>query len=182
METWIALFRGINVGGNNLLPMKALTTLLAKLGARDVKTYIQSGNAVFRAAGDAAAWASRIGAAVEKDHGFRPAVLMLRIKDLDAAIKANPFPMEKEEPKALHLVFLAATPAKLDRAAFDGLKAGREDYALRGNVFYFFAPDGIGRSKLGAKMGKLLGVEGTARNWRTVMELQAMARMAEKSA
>ncbi|RFB79287.1 DUF1697 domain-containing protein [Methylovirgula sp. 4M-Z18] len=181
MDTWIALFRGINVGGNNLLPMKALAVLVTDLGGRDVTTYIQSGNVVFRGTGDAAAWSKRIGAAVEKAHGFRPAVLMLRTADLDAAIKANPFPMDNEDPKALHLVFLAAAPAKLDRAGFDALKVGREAYALHGNVFYFFAPDGIGRSKLGAKMGKLLG-QGTARNWRTVLQLQEMAHAAETSA
>jgi uncharacterized protein (DUF1697 family) len=71
MRTWVALFRGINVGGKNVLPMKNLVATLENIGAREVETYIQSGNAVFRSEEtDASLLSGRIRAAIEEGHGF----------------------------------------------------------------------------------------------------------------
>ncbi|MGH3337802.1 MAG: DUF1697 domain-containing protein, partial [Propionibacteriaceae bacterium] len=86
MKTYIALFRGINVGGSNILPMKELVTVLEKIGARNVKTYIQSGNAVFRSEEtNASLLSSKISAAIKKSHGFEPQVLLLELEQMEKA-------------------------------------------------------------------------------------------------
>lgn len=176
MKTYIALFRGINVGGNNILPMKALAALLEKLGAHNVKTYIQSGNAVFQHAEEnIPQLSSRISAAIKESHGFEPRVLLLELTELERALAANPFPEAEAEPKTLHLYFLAASPAAPDLSMLDNLKRDNEAFQLIDKVFYLHAPDGIGRSKLAERVEKALGVAATARNWRTVSQVMAMA-------
>ena len=79
MKTYIALFRGINVGGNNVLPMKELVARLESIGAQNVKTYIQSGNAVFQSQEtNASLLQNKISAAIKKSHGFEPQVFLLK--------------------------------------------------------------------------------------------------------
>ena len=175
MSTYVALFRGINVGGNNLLPMKALVSILEDVGCEEVRTYIQSGNAVFRTKGKSTKHlAEQIGAAVRKGHGFTPQVLLLSASELAAAIEGNPYPTE--DGKALHFFFLQSTPANPDTASLDALRAGSEAFTLAGRVLYLFTPDGLGRSKLAAKVEGVLGVPATARNWNTVNKLAEMTR------
>jgi len=176
MKTYIALFRGINVGGNNILPMKELVAILENLGAQNVKTYIQSGNAVFQhQAEDVSQLSARIRAAISKSHGFKPQVLLLDVVKMKHAIAANPFLQAEAEPKTLHLYFLADPPENPDLNKLDQLKQDNEQYSLNDQVFYLYTPDGIGRSKLAAQVEKALGVAATARNWRTVGKVMAMA-------
>lgn len=177
MKTYIALFRGINVGGNSLLPMKALKSLLENLGLQNVRTYIQSGNVVFQSEEqDTTQLSSTISAEVKRNHGFEPKVMLLQIEELEQAIAANPFREAEPEPKTLHVNFLASLPQNPDLKGLERYKAESERFELKGNVFYLHAPDGIGRSKLAANMERLLGVPMTGRNWRTVCEIMAMAR------
>ena len=175
MRTWVALFRGINVGGNNVLPMKELVAVLEDLGARDVGTYVQSGNAVFRSEEmDAPALSDRIGAGIKERHGFEPRVLLLGSGELEKAVRSNPFP--EAEPKTLHLYFLSSAPERPDLGALEGIKGDRERFVLEDRVFYLHAPNGVGRSKLAANAEKLLGIPATARNWRTVRKVMEMAK------
>lgn len=176
MTTYIVLLRGINVGGKNLLPMKDLIRLLERHGMRDVRTYIQSGNVVVRHAGTKAGVETIAGTAIEKAFGFRPELIVLTAADLDRVIARNPFPTAAEVPVSLHVMFLRSVPRQPELKALDALKAPGERFALKEKAFYLHAPDGIGRSKLAARIEKALGVAGTARNWRTVMQLEAMAR------
>jgi uncharacterized protein (DUF1697 family) len=177
MKTYIALFRGINVGGSHLLPMKELKAVLEKNGCCDVQTYIQSGNVIFRSATpDAAQLAERLTAAVSRSHGFEPRVLVLTRAAIESAAAANPFPEAVRNPKSVHLFFLAETPAKPDLKGFEAVKAKSERFELKGRVLYLYTPDGFGTSKLAARAEKLLGVDATARNWRTVTTLLEMAR------
>lgn len=176
MTNYIALFRGINVGGNNLLLMKDLVAALENLGCQDVATYIQSGNAVFRSKEtDTSLLSDRIKAAIGESHGFEPMVLVLESEELEKAVRSNPFPEAESEPKTLHAYFLATPPERPDLEALEGIKGDRERFALGDRVFYLHAPDGIGRSKLAANAEKLLGIPTTARNWRTVRKLMEMA-------
>lgn len=177
MKTYIALFRGINVGGKNLLPMKALKTLLENLNLQNVKTYIQSGNVVFQSDEEnAASLSSKISAEIQKSHGFKPQVLLLDVEEMEKAIESNPFPEAESDPRTLHLNFLASAPETPNLQALNSLKKDNERFELKGNVFYLHAPDGIGRSKLAANVEKLLGVAMTSRNWRTVSKIMAMAK------
>lgn len=169
MSLWIAFFRGINVGGHHLLPMKALKALLEGIGCDGVSTYIQSGNVAFsHKEARADVLSTKISQAVMSGFGFEPQVLLLTLDQLTAAHGANPFPAGESEPKTLHLYFLAGDAENADWNVLDTLKSVTEQYRLVDRVFYLHAPDGIGRSKLAAKVEKLLGVTATARNWRTV--------------
>ena len=172
MSTWIALFRGINVGGNNILPMKELTAMLEGLGCTGVKTYIQSGNVVFRKSGSKASQlAKSIGKSVLSAYGFEPKVLFLTVQELENAVRSNPFTEAEEDPKSLHIFFLAEKPKSPNLKALNELKTRSESFSLIEKLFYLHEPDGVGRSKLAAKAEKLLGVSATARNWRTVSKL-----------
>lgn len=172
MTVRIALLRGINVGGRNSLPMKELTALLESLGSSDVRTYIQSGNVVFsHVHTDDAILSQEISSAIEKEYGFLPEVLLFSASELQRAVTKNPFAEATSEPKTLHLWFLADAADEPDLDGIQKLKADSESFVLAGRVFYLHAPDGIGRSKLAARVEKLLGVPATARNWRTVTKI-----------
>lgn len=175
MPIWIALFRGINVGGNNILPMAELRKDLAALKLDNVQTYIQSGNVVFDSTAKSANTLSKkISAMVEKKHGFKPHLLLLNSEQLQNSIEANPFPQAEAEPKTLHFFFLAKPAKKPNVDALDAARIATESYVITDEVFYLHAPDGIGRSKLAANAEKHLGVVTTARNFRTVAKLNSM--------
>lgn len=174
MATLIALLRGINVIGNNRLPMKELSALLTGLGLRDVQTYIQSGNVVFHSnAKNKTALAARISSAIEAQHGFAPQVLLLDAAELHQAMAGNPYP--EAAPRTLHLFFLAEAPRHPDLKALEAIRTESERFKLAGKVFYLHTPDGFGPSRLAGRVEKSLGVAATARNWNTVCKLAEMA-------
>ena len=120
MPIWIALFREINVGGNNVLPMKELISHFEALKLKNVRTYIQSGNVVFDTeAKNVRSLAKEITKRIEREHGFGPQVLLLSREDLQNAINANPFPHAVSDPKSLHFFFLEKPAAKANFDAFD---------------------------------------------------------------
>ena len=175
METYIALFRGINVGGNNLLPMKEVVGLLESMGAHKVKTYIQSGNVVFQSKEkDPAKLGKRLTLEIKKRHGFEPHILLLGQAAFNKAMMKNPFTEAESDPASLHLGFLAAVPRHPDLDKLTSLKKKSERFVLIEKVFYLHAPEGVGRSKLAASAEKLLGVPMTDRNWRTVCKIREM--------
>jgi uncharacterized protein (DUF1697 family) len=177
VTTYIALFRGINVGGKNMLPMKNLVMLLENLDSQSVKTYIQSGNAVFRNEEQNASKLLRtISTEIKEHHGFEPQIFLLELMDMEKAIASNPFPEAESEPKTLHLFFLDSAPQSPDLKMLENSKQDSERFKLLDKVFYLHAPEGIGRSKLAARTEKSLRVAATARNWNTVCEIMAMAR------
>lgn len=176
MKTHIALFRGINVGGKSVLPMKELVAILEDLGCRNARTYIQSGNAVFESEEDAPRLAQGIGAEISKRRGFEPRVLLLELADIERAIAENPFPDAEADPRSLHIGFLAAVPDAPDLAALVSLEKESERFRLIDRRFYLHAPEGVGRSALAANAEKLLGVPMTDRNWRTVVKVRDMAQ------
>ena len=177
MDTYIALFRGINVGGKNILPMKDLVGILEGLGCEKVKTYIQSGNAVFRAKeNQIKKITEKLCSKILGSYGFNPKVLLLGVTELEEAIKNNPF--KTIEGKALHFFFLEYSPVKPDLDELANVKSNSEEFKLDKKTFYLYAPDGIGRSKLAAKVEKALGVPVTARNWNTVRKLIEMVKQA----
>jgi len=178
VQTWIALLRGVNVGGNNKLSMRLLAAALEAADFRDVRTYIQSGNIVFRSASRSSVpLAARIASVLQAEFAITAPVLVLGLMELRAAASGNPFPEVGSEADGgrLHLHFLAQEPGRVDRAKLETLRSGTERWALRGKVFYLHTPDGAGKSKLMAQAEKTLGVPATARNWRTVCALLELA-------
>lgn len=172
----IVLFRGINVGGRNTLTVNALRALLADLGCGNVRTYIQSGNAVFEHdTEDPSVLAMRITEAVAERHGFEPEVLVLEVEAVRRAAAANPFSEAESDPSKLHLFFLAGAAMNPDLERIEKLRADSERFDLAAGVAYLYAPEGIGRSKLVSGLETALGVHATARNWRTVCKLLELA-------
>jgi uncharacterized protein (DUF1697 family) len=177
LKTYIALFRAINVGGKNSLPMKELIAVLEDLGARNAKTYIQSGNAVLVSPEkDTSQLSNKIRSEIKKRRGFEPHVLLLELEDIERAIRKNPFPEAATDPTTLHAGFLASVPEKPNLKTLESLKSESERFQLIDKVFYLHAPEGIGRSKLAANAEKLLGAPMTDRNWRTVCKIREMAQ------
>lgn len=182
MPTWIALVRGINVGGRRILPMKSLVALVAKAGGTEVESYIQSGNVIFRGSRKlASTLGSKLEEAINAEHGFAPKVLVLGLDALDAALHGAPYQDAPNHSTAVHLYFLARAPQKVDHLALNRLKSQSEAWELREAVFYLYAPDGVGRSKLAARAEQVLGVDGTARNWRTALALLNLARASDEA-
>lgn len=178
MYTYIALFRGINVGGRNILPMRELAEILEGMGCEDIKTYIQSGNVVFRSKKKKSNKAPKeISSKILDSRGFEPKVLLFEISDFKKAIENCPF--KTENGKTLHFYFLDSPPNKPDIEGLTALQSKSEEFKLNKNIFYLYAPDGIGRSKLAAKVERCLGVSATARNWNTVRKLMSMAKSNE---
>jgi len=177
MSTYIALFRGINVGGKNSLSMKELVVLLESIGLRNILTYIQSGNAVFQSTEkNVSQLARRLTDEINKRHGFEAHVLILAPDAIKRAMAENPFSEAEADPSHLHLGFLASTPKNPDFKKLDALRKESERFHLSDHVFYLHAPEGVGRSKLAASAEKLLGVPMTDRNWRTVCKIREITR------
>jgi uncharacterized protein (DUF1697 family) len=175
MDRYIALFRGINVGGNSTLPMPELVEILERVGAVQVTTYIQSGNAVFGYAGDDLAELSKkISSEVKRRKGFAPKVLILTPAGLEKAIVGNPFPEAVGAPSSLHLGFLAEEPKDVNLERLNNFKTDSEQFRLTPEVFYLYAPEGVGKSGLAAGVEKALGVDMTDRNWRTVCKIREL--------
>ncbi|MFJ7345320.1 DUF1697 domain-containing protein [Streptomyces sp. NPDC101110] len=176
--TYAALLRGINVGGSRKVPMAELRTLLTDLGHDDVRTYLQSGQAVFSSGrGGEDALAAEIAQAVEKRFGFGVDVIVRDHAYLRAIADACPYPAADLEPKQLHVTYFSApvTPerfAEIDQEAYLP-----EEFRLGDRALYLYAPNGLGRSKLAEHLSKPRvnkGVIATTRNWNTVVKLVEM--------
>jgi len=167
MKTYIVLFRGINVGGKNLVPMKELASVLEEANYQNVKTYIQSGNVVLQSQGKPHDIASKV---LER-FGFEPAVIVLEESEFNDAVMNNPF--RSPNGKEVHFYFCRDEP-EIDAARLQAYKSESEEYHVAGKVFYLYAPDGIGRSRLAANLETCLGVQATGRNLNTIQKLQQM--------
>ena len=175
MRTWIALLRGVNVVGANKLPMKELVAVLERAGFSSVRTYIQSGNVIFESsAGGARALATRIARLVRCKFGFEPKVMVISRRELERAVRGNPFPGAQQNHKSLHLFFLSERPRKPDLGSLAQLDLGREAFALKGSVLYLYTPDGFPDSVVRSRLERCLGVAATGRNWRTANQLLSM--------
>jgi uncharacterized protein (DUF1697 family) len=178
MPTHVALLRGINVGGRNRVAMPDLRETVASLGHRDVATYIQSGNVVFRAGGDEGDLAAPLERAIKQRLGVAARVVVLARDELAEAARANPY---ADEPnlKAVHAVFLCEDPGRelIEAVAAavkqTAAKGSRDRAELAGRTLYLHTPDGYGRSDLAARIMRTTPT-GTARNWATVTKLLGM--------
>lgn len=175
----ICLLRGVNVGGNNKLEMKALRALCESLGLRNVQTYVQSGNVVCDAPEkDADGLPQKLGAAMEKSFGFKPDIVVRSLDELRDAIARNPFAAQAAtEPSKLLVVFFDAAP---DQDKIRARKATDEQWHQSGRELYIYFPKGQGQSKLSfAPFDRgSAKVSWTGRNWNTVTKLAEMATAA----
>ncbi|KUO12739.1 DUF1697 domain-containing protein [Streptomyces sp. DSM 15324] len=178
--TYAALLRGINVGGARKLPMADLRTLMQGLGYGDVRTYLQSGQAVFSSAhGDEQSLAAELAATIAQECGFDVDVLVRDHAYLKTVAEACPFPAADLQPKQLHITYFSA-PVDAERfAEIDQAAHLPEEFRLGDRALYLYAPDGLGRSKLAELLSRprfTKGLVATSRNWNTVVKLVEMTQ------
>lgn len=176
--THVALLRGINVGGKNKLPMSGLREMFAHAGCDDVRTYIQSGNVLFRAEPETVASLSgAITAQIAARFGYRVPVILRTVAQVDEAIRHNPFIAQGTAENTLHVLFLAGQPGAGRIAALDAHRSAPDAFAVRGQEVYLHLPNGAARTKLtNDYFDTKLATTSTGRNWRTVTTLLALMR------
>lgn len=170
------LLRGVNVGGHRRLPMPEFCELLEQLGYREVRSYLQSGQAVLTAQGeDEESVATRVHEDLEDRFGAGVDVIVRSHEYLSQIVEDCPFPTAEIEGKQLHAAFFAAAP---DPTRFDQVERADflpEQFRLGDRVLYLWLPGGIGRSRLAAQIlrPRLIGRDAsvTVRNWNTVAAL-----------
>jgi uncharacterized protein (DUF1697 family) len=179
MTTEIALLRGINVGGRNMVAMADLKKLLETLKFTGGKSLLQSGNLVFQSGSKTGADLERL-LATETEKRLKLSVeyFTRTAEEWEKVVANNPFPDAAEnDPSHLVVMFFKTV---LEEAKVEDLRAtikGGEIVRADGRQLYMVYPTGIGQSKLtNAVVERKLGVTGTARNWNTVLKLLAMAR------
>jgi len=177
MTRYIALLRGINVGGNKLVPMSRLRALLETMRFTDVATLMQSGNAVFSAKPQSAAkLGEKIEKQIEREFGFSVGVVMRTSAQLAVVLEANPLRVPADAGSRCLVTFLSGVPDKSVLDALDASTFAPDEFRQAGQEIYGYFPNGIGTSKLAAALAAArLGVTATARNLNTVTKLLALA-------
>jgi uncharacterized protein (DUF1697 family) len=172
MATWIALIRGINVGGSNKLAMTGLRDLVTSLGHADVSTYIQSGNVVLTSRrSDRKTLTAEISTGIERVFGLAVTVVLRTPAELGAALAANPFTTEADGSRVM-ITFLSEAPSPDAISRLEPDRFVPDRFELRVTEMYAHYPNGAGRSKMTLDyFEKRLGVRGTARNLNTVAKL-----------
>jgi uncharacterized protein (DUF1697 family) len=172
-QKYLALLRGINVGGNNILPMKLLAAIFEKAGCGDVRTFIQSGNVIFNApAGKTGDLVVKIHREIARRFGFQPPVVIRTREDLEKVIAGNPFIKAGADTDRLFVMFLENAPKAEAIAALDPNRSPPDEFIVRGREIYLNLVNGAARSKLtSAYFDSKLKTVSTARNWRTVNKL-----------
>lgn len=174
MEKYIAMLRGINVSGKNMIKMELLKNCMEDMGCHSVKTYIQSGNIIFDYPNsNALDLAKQIKETINKDFGLDVPVIMRPAEDFPAILSKNPFINERQENiDYLHVTFLGHIPdpqlvKKLETSAFLP-----DECVVYADLVYLFCPGGYGNTKLNNNFfERKLKVEATTRNWKTVCKL-----------
>jgi uncharacterized protein (DUF1697 family) len=181
MATYIALLRGINVGGRKKVRMADLRALLAGIGYRDVVTHLQSGNACFTSDRDSPeAVAREIEDRIAADLGLDVKVLVRTRDELAAVVENNPLPEVTSSPAKLHVAFLSASPPPQRRSAIDPEAFAPAEFRIGEREVYVWYPNGLGRSKLTNDVWeRRLGVTATMRNWNSVTKLLDLAGAAD---
>ena len=173
----VALIRGINVGRAKRVAMADLRTLVEKLGYRDVRTLLNSGNVVFTSRGGTpGAAAIRIEQAMARHPGISARVIVVTAAELAVAVSANPLVKIATNPSRLMVAFLAHQPDRARLRALVKQDWAPERLALGARVAYLWCPEGVIASPLSDAVGRVLGDAMTVRNWSTVTKLHALAR------
>jgi uncharacterized protein (DUF1697 family) len=178
-STFAALLRGINLGGHKIVKMDQLRKTFDELGFEDVKTYIQSGNVIFKASAQTPEnLAKRIEEKILHQFGFPVPVIVKTADEIGEVICNNPLLKEKGiDLSKLHVTFLSRSPGKGTLRTLDAVPAAPDQFRCSGRAVYLHCPNGYHASKLTNNvLEKLLKVGTTTRNWKTVNKLWEMAR------
>lgn len=177
METYIALLRGINVSGQKPVPMQALKALFEAMDLQQVRTYIQSGNVVFRTEkAEPVLLAGKMEEKILEQFGFHVPVLVRRAGELQEALNRNPFLQQEVEKDKLHVTFLAEEPEPERSDKLAAGDYGADHYHISEREVFLFCPQGYGRTKLtNTFLENKLGRQATTRNLKTVQQLISLA-------
>lgn len=168
MKTYVALLRGINVGGNSIVPMKKLVELCSNAGMKDVRTYIQSGNVIFKSSLSEKPVIKKLEKALDSATGKKIDVIVRDVKEVAAVLRKNPFP--KANPSQVGVYFFANLVSK---SFMDGVVADIEEVVAAKREVYVHFPNGIGRTKLKLPAE---AKKATVRNINTVKKLSELAK------
>ncbi len=176
-QVFIAMLRGINVSGQKKIKMADLREHLSEIPLYDVRTYIQSGNIVFRSEQTPEPLEAAIRSKIEKKYGFDVPTLVKTPKEFETAIAGNPYGHRMaEESKRVYITFLSDIP---EQPLVDNLKSvdhSPEEWVLKGKDIYFYSPHGYGNAKMSNNYFEAkLKVKATTRNWKTIVTLLDMA-------
>ena len=169
----LALLRGVNVGGKNILPMKDLAAIFTAAGCTDVQTYIHSGNVIFTApASISAKLPANLTARINKRFGYQIPIILRSANQLGQIIRNNPFLKAGAPEDTLHVMFLADLPSPQGVGLLDPQRSPGDSFHLSNQEVFLHLPNGGGKSKLtNAWFDSRLATVGTTRNWRTVLKL-----------
>jgi uncharacterized protein (DUF1697 family) len=182
MPVVIAMLRGVNLGPHRRIKMDALCALCESLQFRDVRSYVQSGNVIFRTdERDLGTLTKRMEKAFEQRFGFQSDVILRTASELKQVIAKNPFAKRRGiEPKRLLVTFLAADPGEDARVLVRKMKTEPEELWIDGRELYIYYPNGMARPKVSwAALEKALKTSGTGRNWNSVTNMLQMAEKLE---
>ena len=182
MPVILSMLRGINVGSHGRISMEELKTIYASLGLEDPRTYVQSGNVIFKTSErNLTRLAANISAAIEKSSGIRSDVILRTTAEWKRTIDRNPFSARPEiHPSKLLVSFLASDPGPEIRLQVLAIKTEPEELHFVGRELYIYFPNGIGRPKLSLpRIERMLKTPSTGRNWNSVTKMFALAKQLE---
>lgn len=179
MTICISILRGINVSGQKKILMNDLVRLYQKLGFIGIRTYIQSGNVVFKCPDKIPS--SKVPGLIKEEilrqYKFEVPVIIRTSEEMNETVRNNPFLKDKDiNPEKLHVTFLSGLPGKEKLAALEKIDPSRDKFIVKGKEVYLHCPVSYGETKLSNSFfEKSLGVTATTRNWKTVNKLAEMA-------
>lgn len=169
---YVALLRGINVGGHNRVSMAELRRAVASIGCTDVSTYIQSGNIVLSSTLPPGDLRAALEQAIADRLGVSPTVMVRSAEEIAGVVAGTPYPAAADG--TVHVGFLHAPPTVEDTQRLAAIDGGGEALAVAGSEIYLHLPGGLGRSRLATEVGRRFKEPMTLRNWRTVSKLAQM--------
>ncbi len=174
MKIYIALLKGINVGGHKKVPMAKLRELLNSEGFENVQTYIQSGNIILQSSDAAASVEEKIHKAILSHFGFDVSVIAKTREELQTIFDASPFAKEKRE-KSYFIILNAVPEVGLVQEA-EKISYENEEFKIIKNSLYFHSSAGYGKAKFNMNtFERKLNVIGTARNYNTMVKLLSLS-------
>src|SRR5260370_14963031 len=178
MPIYVAMLRGINVGGQKIVNMGKVRASFGTLEFNSVRTYVQSGNVIFNAPkASSTKLSKRIKGRISCDFGFQITVVLRTSDEMKKIVHDNPFLKDtKTDRSKLHVILLSQLPATANIAKLDALDSNPDQFRVLGQEIYLYCPNGYGRSKLSNNaVEKLLAVEATTRNWKTANTLAELS-------
>ncbi|PYI55732.1 DUF1697 domain-containing protein [Paenibacillus flagellatus] len=181
MNRYVALLRGINVSGQKPIKMADLKRMFEEMGFARVQTYIQSGNVLFEAEGEAETIRREIERGIEESFGFEVTVVLRTTADMERVVRSCPFPADAlKEGESLYVSLLADTPSPQAIDKLPGYSDDIDEYRIAGRDVYILCRKGFGQSKFSNSfLERKLGVAATNRNWQTMTKLVALGRAME---